>query len=166
VHVRIVLPAKCDLPVVRMAAQSFYRRLLNAGVELYEYQPQILHAKLFIIDGAAYVGSANLDVRSFNINYEVMVRLTNPAEVAEARKIFAEILEHSARIELDAWAKGRTIWQRIQSRIARFLLTRVDTFFARRQLRWWRLGLGKLKAAKKHKTFLTTKDTKTRREEI
>lgn len=81
--VQLILPAKCDLPVMRMAAQSFYRRFLAAGAEIYEYQPQILHAKLFVIDQIVYAGSANLDGRSLNINYELMVRLSNPGSLVK-----------------------------------------------------------------------------------
>jgi cardiolipin synthase len=151
VKVQLILPAKCDLPVVRMAGHSFYRRLLGAGVEIHEYQPQILHAKLFIIDQIAYAGSANLDGRSLNINYELMVRLTNPAQVREAREIFGGILAHSRQIDTPAWRNSRTFIDRIKGRLAHFLLARIDSFFARRQLRWWKISLGKLKSARKHK---------------
>ncbi len=59
---------------LKWAARSLYQRLLKAGVEIYEYQPQILHAKLIISDGVTYVGSSNLDIRSLNLNYELMLR--------------------------------------------------------------------------------------------
>ena len=101
--VRLILPAKCDLPVVQMASRSLYRRLLAAGVAIYEYQPQILHAKLFVIDNAAYAGSANLDARSLHINYELMIRLANPAVVAGARELFAAVLQESRRL---SWRNG------------------------------------------------------------
>jgi cardiolipin synthase len=149
--VQLIVPAKCDLPVVRMAAQSFYRRMLAARVEIYEYQPQILHAKLFVIDHVVYAGSANLDRRSFGINYELMVRLAHPGLVREGREIFGEILAHCQRIDAVKWRESRTILDRIKARIAHFLLARVDSFFARRQLRWWKLSLGKLKSAQRHK---------------
>jgi cardiolipin synthase len=152
VKVQLILPAKCDLPVVRMAAQSFYRRFLAAGVEIHEYQPQILHAKLYVIDEVIYAGSANLDGRSFNINYELMVRMTNPAVVHEGRKIFADILAHCKQIDAENWRKSRTFIDRVKCRVAYFFLARLDAFLARRQLRWWKVSLGKLKSAKKHKS--------------
>jgi len=75
-RVRLILAGKSDVLVSQLAGRDLYRRLLDAGVEIYEYQPQILHAKLMVIDGTAYVGSANLDVRSLRLNYELMVRRT------------------------------------------------------------------------------------------
>jgi cardiolipin synthase len=150
--VQLILPAKCDLPVMRMAAQSFYRRFLDAGVEIHEYQPQILHAKLFVIDQIVYVGSANLDARSMNINYELMVRLSNPALVREGREIFAGILAHCRQIDRMEWRSSRTFFDRIKARLAHILLARIDPFIARQQLSWWRISLRKIKLAKKHKT--------------
>jgi cardiolipin synthase A/B len=149
--VRLILPGKCDLPVMRMAAQSFYRRFLAAGVEIHEYQPQILHAKLFIIDQVAYAGSANLDARSLNINYELMVRLSNPALVKEGRGIFTGMLAHCRQINLADWRRSRTFIDRMKSRLAHLLLARLDPFLARHQLRWWKMSLGKVRQAKKHK---------------
>lgn len=150
-RVQLIVPSKCDLPVVRMAAQSFYRRMMAARIEIYEYQPQILHAKLFVIDRVVYAGSANLDGRSFGINYELMIRLVHPGHVQEGREIFGEILAHSRRIDPVEWRKSRSLFDRVKARVAHFLLARVDTFFARRQMRWWKLSLGKLKTAQKHK---------------
>jgi len=150
--VRLIVPAKCDLPIIRMAAQSFYRRFLTAGVEIHEYQPQILHAKLFIIDEIAYAGSANLDGRSMTINYEVMVRLSDPALVREGREIFAGMLEHCRQIDLAVWRRSRTFLDRLKARVAHFLFARLDSFFASRQLHWWKMSLRKIRLAKTHKT--------------
>jgi cardiolipin synthase len=149
--VQLILPAKCDIPVMRMAAQSFYRRFLAAGVEIYEYQPQILHAKLFVIDQIAYAGSANLDARSLNINYELMVRLSNPALVSEGRGIFVGMLAHCRQIELAAWRRSRTFWDRMKARVAHIVFARIDPLIARHQLRGWTTSLRKVRLAGKHK---------------
>jgi cardiolipin synthase len=87
--VQLILPGKSDVFLSRLAAQSFYRRLLRAGVEIYEYQPQILHAKMFLIDDIVYVGSSNLDSRSLNINYELMLRVPEQRLATEGREIFS-----------------------------------------------------------------------------
>jgi cardiolipin synthase len=150
--VQLILPAKCDLPVMRMAAQSFYRRFLAAGVEIHEYQPQILHAKLFVIDQIAYAGSANLDGRSLSINYELMVRLSNPALVREGREIFAAILAHCRRIERAGWRRSRTFLDRMRARAAHLIFARIDPLIARQQLRWWKTSLRIARLAGKHKT--------------
>jgi cardiolipin synthase len=140
-RVQLILPAKTDVPLSRVAGQSLYRRLLKSGVEIYEYQPQILHAKLCLVDGAAYAGSSNLDPRSLRINYELMVRFTDPAIVAEARAIFAENLRRSRRVNYQAWCRSRTWWQRLRQRWAYFLLSTLDPLVAGWQYR--RLGAGR-----------------------
>ncbi|MGD0815233.1 MAG: phosphatidylserine/phosphatidylglycerophosphate/cardiolipin synthase family protein [Verrucomicrobiota bacterium] len=150
--VRLILPAKCDLPVMRMAAQSFYRRFMAAGVEIHEYQPQILHAKLYVVDQIVYAGSANLDGRSLNINYELMVRLASPALVAEGREIFAGILAHCRRIQMTDWRRSRTFLDRMKARVAHIIMARIDPLIARHQLRWWKTSLSKINLARRHKT--------------
>jgi cardiolipin synthase len=133
--VELILAGKSDVAVSLLAARSLYRRLLKSGVEIDEYQPQILHAKLFIIDDVVYVGSANLDQRSFNINYELMVRFRSPELAAQAREIFLASLSHCRSISLEEWCRSRSLWQRIKARVAYFLLVRMDPYLARRQWR-------------------------------
>src|SRR5207245_8310130 len=112
-----------------------YRRLLREGVEIYEYQPQILHAKLIIIDEVVYAGSANLDQRSLNINYELMIRFDSQQVAGQAREIFAANLGHCRRVTVKEWRKSRSLWRRLKQRWAYFLLARVDPYVARRQWR-------------------------------
>jgi cardiolipin synthase len=150
--VQLILPGKCDVPGMRLVAHSYYRRFLRAGVEIYEYQPQILHAKLFVIDQVVYAGSANLDGRSMNINYELMVRLSNPAQVNEGKRIFTEILTHCLRIDLVTSRRSRTFLDRIKARLAHFILARLDPLMARRQLRGWKTTEKKERQAKKQRT--------------
>ena len=116
-----------------MAGQSLYRRLLRAGVKIYEYEPQILHAKLMIVDDAVYAGSANLDPRSLSINYELMIRFDEKAMAEQARALFQETLRACRPVTLEAWGKSRTIWRRLEQRWAYWLLVRIDPYLARRQ---------------------------------
>jgi cardiolipin synthase len=134
-QVQIILPAQSDIRLSRLAGQSLYRRLLKAGVEIYEYQPQILHTKLYLVDDTAYVGSANLDPRSLRINYELVVRFTRPALVNRARESFAETLAYCRRVELTPWCAARTGWQRLQQHWAHFILARLDPWVAGWQYR-------------------------------
>ncbi len=134
-RVQLILPGKSDVLVSQLAGQSLYRRLLRAGIEIYEYQPQILHAKLIVIDDAVYVGSANMDVRSLRINYELMLRLHDTKHVGEANEIFERNLKQSKRIEPAAWRKARSVWRRIKHRWAYFLLARIDPYVTLRQLK-------------------------------
>lgn len=133
--VQLILPAKSDVPLMQAASRSLYRRLLRAGVEIYEYQPQILHAKLIIIDDVVYAGSANLDTRSLNLNYELLVRLNDSSLVAGAREIFKRDLTHCLRMDLSVWKKARSFWTRCQQRWAYFVLARLDPYLTRWQLK-------------------------------
>ena len=133
---QLVLAGKTDVVLSQLAAQSLYRRLLKAGVEIHEYEPQILHAKLFVIDDIVYVGSANLDPRSLGINYELMLRIKNPTMAAEAREIINETLHNSRQIVWPEWKRTRTLWSRLKRRWAHFILARVDPFVAHRQWMW------------------------------
>jgi cardiolipin synthase len=134
-RVQLILPGKSDVLVSQLAARSLYRRFLKAGVEIYEYEPQILHAKMIIIDDAVYVGSANLDQRSLQINYELMIRFESREIVGQARDVFSKNLNHSVPITRESWRKSRTFWRRLKQRWAYFLLVRVDPYIARRQWR-------------------------------
>ena len=132
-RVRLILPAHCDVPLARAAGLVYYLRLLRSGVEIYEYQPQVLHAKIFIVDEKVYAGSSNLDIRSFKLNYEIMLRLTDGATVAGAKEIFSEALKNSRRIEPRAFRRSQNFWQRWKNHWAHFLLARIDPLIALRQ---------------------------------
>ena len=133
--VELILAGKSDVLLSQLAGQSLYRRLLRAGVRIYEYAPQVLHAKLLILDEAVYVGSANLDTRSLNINYELMVRFDKSAMAEQARALFAEALRHCREVTREEWRNSRTIWRRLKQRWAYWLLVRIDPYLARRQWR-------------------------------
>jgi cardiolipin synthase len=134
-QVQLLLPGKSDVPLAQLAGRSLYRGLLRAGVEIYEYQPQVLHAKLFVLNDAVYVGSANLDPRSLSINYELLVRRQDVAEAARARGIFADALAHSRRIGREELRKNSTLWTRLKEYFAYWLLVRIDPHVARKQWR-------------------------------
>ncbi|MEI8288440.1 MAG: phosphatidylserine/phosphatidylglycerophosphate/cardiolipin synthase family protein [Verrucomicrobiota bacterium] len=131
-RVQLILPGKSDVFISQLAARSLYHRLIKAGVEIYEYQPQILHAKLIISDGITYAGSSNLDIRSLNLNYELMLRFEDREVTAGAHGIFEKMLKHSRRIE-PGWFKTQSWWQRWQYRWAHFLVARIDPLVALRQ---------------------------------
>ncbi|MEQ2009007.1 MAG: phospholipase D-like domain-containing protein [Limisphaerales bacterium] len=133
-QVQLILPGQSDVPLAQLASRRLYRPLLAAGVEIYEYQPQILHAKLILIDDLAYVGSANLDTRSLHINYELSLRLHNEHVAEGGRQLFAENLAHCKRIGREEWRASQSFWSRLKQRWAYFILARMDLYLARRQL--------------------------------
>jgi cardiolipin synthase A/B len=136
--VHLILPARSDIYLMQSATRGLYGRLLRAKARIHEYAPQILHTKFIQIDQAVYLGSANLDRRSFGINYELLVRFDSPELAAEGRAIFDQYLQHSTPIERRAWQRSRTFWQRACQWLACTLFARLDPFVTRTQLRDFR----------------------------
>ena len=132
--VRILLAARSDVPLSRWASQSLYPRMLRAGVRLFEYQPQILHAKILVIDDVAYVGSANLDIRSLQLNFELLVRLPSARLAAQVRERIDHDCRLSRAVQAD-WPQRRTLLQRLIQGVAYQLITRIDPFLARKEFR-------------------------------
>jgi len=86
VDTTIIFPARNDDFAVKAASQSYYEDLLRAGVKIYEYQPGLLHAKTMTVDGEiTLIGSANMDRRSFDLNYENNILLCDAAMTAAVR---------------------------------------------------------------------------------
>lgn len=130
-RVRLLVGARSDVEVARRAARHLYSGLMRAGVEIYEYQPQVLHAKLFVLDGAAYVGSANLDVRSLYLNYELTVRIGDPGAAAEAAAIFDSWARLAVRVDASRWRNSRSLWEKMLEHSAFWILARLDPFLTR-----------------------------------
>jgi cardiolipin synthase len=130
-EVRILMPANSDVPVAQLATWHAIRRLDSVAIRFFEYLPQMMHGKLLVVDDVVYVGSANLDVRSRLINYELMLRLPVLALAEQARALFDADLQHSRPIRMptSSW------WQRLRQRATYWLLKRVDPYVARRKLR-------------------------------
>ena len=133
--VQLMLAGLSDVALAQNATRSIYHQLLRAGVGIYEYQPQILHAKLILVDRIVYVGSANLDTRSFKINYELLVRIPDGHTAEGGRALFQERLQQCRRITLQEWRASQTLWLRLKQKIAYYLLARLDYYLAKRQLR-------------------------------
>jgi len=139
-RVRLLLPARSDVALAQLASRRSYAGLMRAGVEIHEFQPQVLHSKLIVVDDVTYVGSANLDHRSLHINYELMLRFSDPTMAREARERFELDLTHSARIDPRAWRRTRTFWEKLKEQWAWTVLVHWDATLARWQLK--RLGKG------------------------
>ncbi|OGW33915.1 MAG: hypothetical protein A2010_02725 [Nitrospirae bacterium GWD2_57_9] len=130
VSVRLMFPQKTDVPAAQWAARGLYGRMLRAGVEVWEYKPTMMHAKLAVADDTVVAGSANLDIRSGMINYEIVAVVKDPALSARARADFEEDLQQAERIRLEDWRK-RPLLQKLRERISYCLLARADILFAR-----------------------------------
>jgi cardiolipin synthase A/B len=91
VRVRLLLPYKSDVPLVRLVSRSCYGQLMRSGIEIYELDTAVLHAKVLLIDeNWSMLGSANLDYRSFHRNFELNVVVDSHdfgAQVAEMLEV-------------------------------------------------------------------------------
>jgi len=107
VEVKIILPGQSDLRIVAYVSRTYYQTLLRAGVQIFLYQPRVLHAKTMVIDGYwSFVGSVNLDARSLNYNYESGVGILDPNVGEEMELIFQQDLRDSQPIteqDLSSW---------------------------------------------------------------
>lgn len=106
VDVRLLVPFKTDRPVTQWAARAAYSQLLAAGVRIYEYRPRLLHAKTAIVDGQwCTIGTANIDYRSFYVNYELNLISSRTDLAGILRKNFLDDLEVSREILDSAWQR-------------------------------------------------------------
>ena len=119
VDVRIMTPAvkASDTPYVQRAGQVLYGKLLEAGVRIFEYQPTLLHQKVITIDGEwSGFGSSNFDDRSFEINDEATLGLSDPETAAAFEKIFESDACDCRELTIEKW-KSRPWPERIFHRI-------------------------------------------------
>lgn len=132
--VELLLPGMTDVPLAQNAARSLYGSLLKAGVRIWEYQPQVLHGKLAIVDDVVFCGSSNLDTRSFGINYELMVRLEDRLLAEQGRAFFEADQRAAIEVRLPEWRQRQDWRTRLAGFWARLVLTKIDPWVARRQL--------------------------------
>ncbi len=108
VSVTLILPGVLDHRIVQWASRSYYHSLLSSGVEIWEYQRQMLHGKAMVVDGnLAFVGSANLDNRSFRLNFEASLFVRDACFAADLEDSFVETLGHAKRVEASDYPESR-----------------------------------------------------------
>ncbi|MBE0569194.1 MAG: cardiolipin synthase [Deltaproteobacteria bacterium] len=106
VDVRLIVPASSDLRIVSFAGRSYFEELMAAGVRIYLYRPTNLHSKVFLIDDdVAGIGSPNVDMRSFFLNFELGLFLYDYPRIQELARIFREDLSNSERIDPEVHAR-------------------------------------------------------------
>ena len=121
VAVTIVVPSRIDAPIVAMAARAFYEELIEAGIRIVEFQAGLLHTKTITVDrDLALIGSANLDIRSFWLNFEVTVFIYDTDVASHLRMLQVEYIKRSSEIVLAAWRK-RSFLRRLSENTARLL---------------------------------------------
>jgi len=118
VDVRVLMPGKSDIELVRYASRGTWSALLTHGVRLYEWQPTILHAKSAVIDGHwSTVGTYNLDYLSLRSNLEVNVAVLDERFGAQMERSFLLDLERSREIDLASF-RARPALDRVLEHVA------------------------------------------------
>ena len=100
--VRVMVPKTSDSRAVTYAARSYFDELLAANVKVYEYGPRMLHSKALLVDDdLAMIGSANFDVRSFRLNFEVQMLFRDRGVAAELERLVEAEFAHAPRVRGD-----------------------------------------------------------------
>ena len=121
VAVKILVPDKSDSKLVNAAARSYYSELLQSGVEIYLYQKGFVHAKTMVSDGQlCIIGTANMDHRSFELNFEVSSMIYDLPTATELRKVFYEDIKHAKKINPKTWER-RPFFKQLPEKVARLL---------------------------------------------
>ena len=106
VRVVALTPGKIDHNIVRSASRRDFGRLIQAGIDIFEYQPALLHAKTVVVDGAwATIGSTNLDNRSFALNDELNVVVHDVPFARGLAAVFERDLQHARRVDYETWRR-------------------------------------------------------------
>jgi len=107
VRIRLLVEGdRTDAKTVKWASRSVYDRLLQQGIEIYEYQTTMIHAKTTVVDGAwSIVGSANLDNRSLDMNDEINIGIVDRTLAEALRVTFEDDLKAAKQLKLEEWRR-------------------------------------------------------------
>lgn len=121
VDVRLLMPDKSDSAVVGAASRFYFEELLRSGVKIYLYEKGFIHAKTAVIDSfVSIVGTANMDIRSFDLNFEIMPIIYDSEFSVQLEKVFYNDLEQSRQITIEAWNKNG-LHKRLKFAVARLI---------------------------------------------
>lgn len=121
VDVRLMVPKKSDSAVVGLSANSYFQELLEAGVRIFLYKKGFVHAKTVVSDGKlSIVGTANMDIRSFDLNFEMMSVIYSEGFARKMENMFIDDLKECDEVDPIQWAK-RGIGKKLVESIARLV---------------------------------------------
>lgn len=121
IKVKLLVPDKSDSRMVDFAARSYYGNLLRAGVEIYMYKKGFIHSKTMVSDGLlSVIGTANMDHRSFELNFEVNSIIYDQEIGRQLTRIFYADLKFAEKIDPEAWQK-RSFLKELPERLARLM---------------------------------------------
>lgn len=121
VKVKLLVPDRSDSALVNAAARSYYGELLSAGIEIYLYRKGFVHAKTLVSDGQLIVvGTANMDHRSFELNFEVNSMIYDTETAEQLRDVFYKDIKDAKKISPAAW-KRRPFYKQLPEKVVRLL---------------------------------------------
>ena len=121
IEVKLLVPAKGDSKFVDFVSRIYFEELLQAGVKIYLYEKGFIHAKTFVVDGTlASVGTANLDLRSFDLNFEVAALIYDAKIAEELKAAFYKDLKNAKQLFYTRWVK-RSVWIKALERVLRLV---------------------------------------------
>jgi cardiolipin synthase len=121
IDVRIIIPARPDHPFVYWASLSYLGELLTAGVRCYKYEKGFIHSKMILIDSTvSSVGTANMDLRSFDLNFEVNAFLYDEKTTRQLESVFFTDLKECTEITQDIY-EARSGFTRFRESISRLI---------------------------------------------
>lgn len=121
VDVRLLLPGPhTDHPGVRYAGRSWYKKLLEANIRIYEYQPRFLHMKVAVVDQWITIGSCNFDRWNLRWNLEANLEIIDPAFTTATNNMLHRDLLNAKEIELERWQK-RSYLDRVKERFWKWI---------------------------------------------
>lgn len=125
VDVQLLIPGISDSKIVNAAARSYYTELLKYGIRIFEYQKGFVHSKTMAVDDSlSMVGSANMDYRSFDLNFEVNAVVYSKEVNAQLKKAFENDLKDSVEIDSVKWMKRPKylfVWDKFVRLLSPFL---------------------------------------------
>lgn len=128
----LIMAGKSDNGATIAASRALYRKLLEAGANIYEFQPCKMHTKLLVLDDAVYMGSANFDMRSLYLNLEIVLRIEDAALAERMRGFIHDHFEASRRITPEDHARQATLLTRAKWWAAWLLVGVIDYTVTRR----------------------------------
>lgn len=119
IDVKIMVPYKSDSTIVNSASESFFEEILDYGIEVYQYQKGFVHSKVTVCDRElAIVGTANMDIRSFDLNFEVNAQIYDKEVAEKLATDFFNDLKDARKINIEAWEQ-RPFYRKILEKIFR-----------------------------------------------
>lgn len=125
IEIKLLIPGISDSKIVNAAARAYYTELLRFGVRIFEYQKGFVHAKTIVIDDSlSMVGSANMDYRSFDLNFEVNAIVYSETINTQLKETFYNDLKDSIEIKAEDWLarpKYVFVWEKLVRLLSPFL---------------------------------------------